>query len=210
MNIFQFEAYPKIPRYKSEVIVTEKIDGTNAQVAWFPVTSGEALDRAMTDPFCLRLQPAFGNGDSVMALYAGSRSRWLRPDKSADNFGFAAWVQSNAEELLKLGEGRHFGEWYGAGIQRGYGLDHKRFALFNTQRWNEENPNRPACCEVVPVLAKGTDEDADVENVLLALKMSGSKAVPGYLNPEGVVIYHAASRNLYKRTFEQDKGKWQA
>ena len=31
--------------------------------------------------------------------------------------------------------GRHFGEWWGSGIQRGYGLDEKTFSLFNAYRW---------------------------------------------------------------------------
>jgi hypothetical protein len=78
-----------------------------------------------------------------------SRSRWITPDD--DNFGFAAWVEANRDELLTLGPGRHFGEWWGSGIQRGYGLPkgEKRFSLFNVSRWGE---SRPACCHVVPVL----------------------------------------------------------
>ncbi|MDE2467212.1 MAG: RNA ligase family protein, partial [Bradyrhizobium sp.] len=134
--------------------MTEKIDGTNAQIAWFELQSEEAVEAAAADPLCLKVVSGQYDGESPMALYAGSRNRWLLPGKQ-DNFGFAAWVFANSAELLKLGPGRHFGEWYGAGIQRGYGLTEKRFALFNTARWLADD--RATCCDVVPILAKGED-----------------------------------------------------
>ena len=55
---------------------------------------------------------------------------------------------------MELGVGQHFGEWWGFGIQRGYGLHERRFSLFNTGRWSDPAV-RPACCGVVPVLADG-------------------------------------------------------
>jgi hypothetical protein len=198
-----FEAFPKIPRLKKGVVITEKIDGTNAQIALFSLDSAEAQARALEDHHCLHIFPGQTSGDSALALYAGSRSRWIRPEKSADNFGFAAWVVENRDELVKLGPGRHYGEWYGLGIQSGYGLDHRRFALFNVARWNPENPNKPACCEVVPVLPT---EDAD--EAMQMLHENGSYASSGFKRPEGIVVYHSGSRQLYKRTFENDGGKW--
>lgn len=204
MSDFEFEAFPKIPRLKKEVVVTEKIDGTNAQIALFEVKSEEDRTRAFLDPKCLIVFPGAFDGDSAMALYVGSRNRWLT--RHEDNFGFCNWVLDRSEEIVKLGPGRHFGEWYGKGIQRGYGLDEKRFALFNVARWNSENPNRPSCCEVVPLIARG--DDISIEMVMSRLQTGGSIAVPGFMNPEGIVVYHTASRQMYKRTFEQDKGKW--
>ncbi len=64
-------------------------------------------------------------------MFIGSRTRWITAQD--DNHGFARWVEGNKQELLKLGAGRHFGEWWGSGIQRGYGLQkgEKRFSLFN-------------------------------------------------------------------------------
>lgn len=117
-----FVEFPKIARFNREVIVTEKIDGTNAQIL-------------VND-----------TGDEVVGV--GSRTRWISPKD--DNHGFAGWVQKNKEELLRLGPGSHFGEWWGAGIQRTYGLKEKRFSLFNVSRWEHD---RPACCGVVPVLS---------------------------------------------------------
>lgn len=169
-----FVEFPKIARYNRTIVITEKIDGTNAQV--YVDDTGENV-------------------------YAGSRNRWISPED--DNFGFARWVQDHRDELIKLGPGSHFGEWWGQGIQRRYGLTEKRFSLFNTARWNAENPP-PACCHVVPILAVGAQCDVDVHAVLRNLKETGSVAAPGFMNPEGIVVYHAASRSLYKMTLDKN------
>src|ERR1700731_4680286 len=164
--MYAFEEFPKIPRLKREVVITEKVDGTNAQIAWVEITglpagtegdvatADYAADAHRADPLCLGVFPGLRDGDSAMALYAGSRTRWLGTSSSADNFGFAKRVLEHADELRALGAGRHYGEWYGLGIQRNYGLQEKRFALFNVARWNAMNP-QPACCDVVPILARG-------------------------------------------------------
>jgi RNA ligase len=204
MTSLAFEEYPKIPRLKREVVITEKIDGTNAQIAWLELDSEMGYAEALDNPHCLALLPGKVDGESARALFVGSRNRWLTLDK--DNFGFARWVYDNAEELHSLGTGRHYGEWYGNGIQRDYGLWEKRFALFNTARWNDQNPNRPAICQVVPILARG--EAVNDDDVMQLLHDKGSVLVPGYGRPEGIVVWHSASRQLYKRTFEQDGGKW--
>lgn len=192
----QFVPYPKTPRLKRSVIFTEKIDGTNAQI----VISKDAGPMA----------PPIGQ-DNVVAvakdgwwsMRVGSRNRWIAPGKLTDNYGFAQWCVENQEELFKLGEGQHFGEWYGQGIGRGYGLDHRRFALFNTARWGEHNPGTPACCEVVPVLAIGDFSEAD--KVLENLRWGGSVAVPGWgTAPEGVIAFHSASGSVFKMLLEND------
>lgn len=202
--MYAFEEFPKIPRLKREVVITEKVDGTNAQIAWIEVAAETTYEELGDDPFLLKFVPGDKDGDNAMALYAGSRSRWLKP--GADNFGFCNWVLEHADELRSLGPGRHYGEWYGIGIQRGYDLPDKRFALFNVARWNPENPNRPACCGVVPILARG--ENVDDDAVMRALNDGGSVIAPGYKNPEGIVVFHSASRQMYKRTFRDDGGKW--
>ena len=172
--MIDFVGYSKIPRLMREMIVTEKIDGTNAQV-WI--------------------------SDDLNHVVAGSRHRWLLPGQP-DNHGFGAWVQKNREELLKLGPGHHFGEWWGQGIGRNYGLAEKRFSLFNTYRWGED---RPECCHVVPVLHQGVFNVWDVDLCLETLKVEGSRAAPGFMKPEGVVIFHVAGNLLFKRTIEEDE-----
>ena len=206
MSDLAFEGFPKIPRLQREVVITEKVDGANGQITFFELTDETMVAAAAADPFCLRVLPGAADGDSGRALYVGSRNRWCRPEKGLDNFGFAAWVLDNVDDLARLGPGRHFGEWYGLGIQRGYDLPSKRFALFNVARWNSENPNKPACCDVVPVLERS--EHADDDMVMQRLADGGSVMVPGYRAPEGIIVFHTASRQMYKRTFAQDGGKW--
>jgi hypothetical protein len=169
-----FVEFPKIHRFNRTIVVTEKLDGTNAQVY-------------ISD-----------DGDRV---FAGSRNKWISVED--DNYGFARWVKDNQDELRKLCPGSHFGEWWGQGIQRRYGLAEKRFSLFNTARWNAENPP-PACCHVVPLLAQGLITEVDVRAVLLSLAENGSVAAPGFMNPEGIVVYHSPSRNLYKMTLDKN------
>lgn len=187
----EFKAFPKIARLSREVIITEKIDGTNAQVF-------------ITE-----------NGD----MFCGSRSGWITPEK--DNYGFAAWATENQEALLRLGPGRHYGEWWGRGIQRGYGLEERRFSLFNVERWRlpGETPKRipkedpriveyqevlPEGIGLVPVLARGLFDTALVNEAMEALWRYGSFAAPGYMNPEGIICFHIAGNVAFKKTFEKD------
>lgn len=194
MTIFQ--AFPKLSRLSRGCTITEKLDGSNAQVIIIdPETlEGEAYEDVAQTPPLLTV--------GTYHIYAGSRTRLITPGKNTDNFGFAAWV-SEHPELVELGEGRHYGEWYGRGIQRGYGLPDRRFALFDTGRWPAERP-RPACVEVVPVLWSGEFETARINAAMTDLKCFGSKAVPGFMDPEGIVIWHSASRVSFKKTFDDN------
>ena len=169
----EFVAFPKIARLSREIIVTEKIDGTNSQI--------------------------FIGEDGAMLV--GSRNRWLTlPD---DNFGFARWAAEHESELRELGPGRHFGEWWGSGIQRGYGLQkgEKRFSLFNVSRWQDE---RPACCHVVPTLYRGEFSQEAIDTALVELRHNGSRAAPGFMKPEGVIVFHVAANIGFKKTLEKD------
>ena len=123
----------------------------------------------------------------------------------SDNYGFGGWVLQNKEELVEgLGIGRHFGEWWGAGIQRKYGLKEKRFSLFNTEKWLDDAV-RPKCCHVVPLLYKGMFTTDRVDEWILTLSVEGSKAAPGFMNPEGVVVYHVAAGTYFKKTIKNDE-----
>jgi hypothetical protein len=174
MKLPEFVPFPKIPRLHKECIVTEKIDGTNGIIY-------------ITD-----------DGD----MFIGSRNRWLSAD--ADNFGFHRWVTENKNELMKLGAGRHHGEWWGSGIQRGYDLTkgEKRFSLFNVSVWDEEN--KPGCCYVVPTLYSGEFDTNRVNSAMLDLLSAGSVASPGFMNPEGVMVYHSAANHYFKAPFDKN------
>ena len=65
----EFQEFPKMARFSRDIIITEKIDGTNAQIL-------------ITE-----------NGDII----AGSRTQWITPEKH--NAGFAKWVEGNKNEL---------------------------------------------------------------------------------------------------------------
>ena len=168
----EFQSFPKVPRLNRDMCITEKIDGTNAQVC--VLETGEVL--------------------------AGSRKRWITPKD--DNFGFAKWVAQNADDLRQLGVGHHYGEWWGSGVQRGYGLNEKRFSLFNVDRWSDD---RPECCSVVPVLYRGPFCTSAISEVVENLRTFGSQAAPEFMKPEGVMVWHSAARHLFKVTLEKDE-----
>ena len=67
-----FIKFPKIFRVSRPCVITEKIDGTNAQI-------------------CITEEGEF---------LVGSRTRWITPED--DNYGFARWANENKEELLRL------------------------------------------------------------------------------------------------------------
>lgn len=201
----KFNEFPKIGRLQRQMTITEKIDGTNASVNIVDV-------RTIEGTFDLS-KPVVIIGSTL--VFAGSRTRWVTPED--DNHGFAKWVKENVEELLELGMGHHFGEWWGSGIQCGYELKEKRFSLFNVGRWLAHDKVKtstmkavypPACCNVVPTLYEGPFDTNDIDTVFESLRNSGSIAAPGFMKPEGIIVYHSGNNSLFKRTFEKDAGKW--
>lgn len=188
----KFTEFPKMPRLSREIIISEKIDGTNASV----FIQAKELEKEDDGKIVA------SNEGYTMRM--GSRTRWITP--SDDNYGFANWVKANSEELFKLGEGHHFGEWWGNGVQIGYGLEKgdKRFSLFNTHRWGNDE-ERPKCCSVVPVLYTGMFDTNEIERVLQDLREYGSYAAPGFMKPEGIIIYHIAGNLGFKKTIHKDE-----
>ena len=94
--------------------------------------------------------------------------------------------------------------------------------MFNTIRWtlHGTEPQRivtqdpriekyqgvlPECCGLVPVLFKGMFSTQVVDEVIETLKTSGSLASPGFMKPEGVVIFHTAANMAFKKTIEKDE-----
>jgi len=178
MSKAEFKPWPKIGRENPlNVVITEKIDGTNA---------------------CIIIQ----NGEIVGVQ---SRKRFITPDD--DNYGFAQWVQDNQDDLLKLGDGYHYGEWAGEGIQKNpLQLKGKHFFLFNVDRWRDGRQERPKCCDCVPVLYEGQLVVGVIENLLCDMKEECQ--LPNGRKREGVVVYHRASRTMSKHTVKTPKGKW--
>ena len=175
-NLIEFNAFPKIPRLNRDIVITEKIDGTNAAI-------GITVD-----------------GD----IYAQSRKKVITLEE--DNFGFAAWVSKNKLELIStLGPGLHFGEWWGHGIQRGYGLlkGERRFSLFNVKRWKDVGLTEYGLT-VVPTLYEGPFHTDAAKDCIQSFKYQGSVAARGFDRPEGIIIYHSAANQMFKVTVEDD------
>lgn len=186
---FHFQEWPKTKRLFRDIVITEKLDGTNAGI--------------------------HVSEDGRVA--AQSRNRMITPEH--DNYGFARWVDENREEIARiLGPGLHFGEFWGRGIARKYGLTARRFSLFNTARYVEQFPMlenglelEGGSLDVVPVLYEGPFSEAEITSWLESLRKYGSVAAPGFMNPEGICIFHTQTRMVLKVTLDaNDAGKWEA
>ncbi len=173
----EFQPFPKLPRGQNETVtITEKMDGTNA---------------------CIVIQDG-------KIIGVQSRKRFITPDD--DNYGFAGWVERNREALEGMGDGHHYGEWAGLGIQKNpHNLDKKYFFLFNTARWNPKNPNLPEICRVVKVLYEGAFHADIIDGTMLKLRR---EATSNQYVAEGVVVWFHRGRRYEKHTFTYQTGKW--
>jgi hypothetical protein len=210
----EFKEWPKTTRLFRDIVITEKIDGTNAAVQIIKADNishwkHEDGSKTFFDPQPINVV-VLDDGE-VYVVYAQSRNRLIFPGQ--DNAGFAGWVSQHAHELVTfLGEGVHYGEWWGSGIQRGYGLSNgqKRFSLFNTHRFLDIEAVTDGLIRTVPILYAGTFDQLEIEEALSALKLWGSVAAEGFKNPEGICIYHTQSKLVQKVTLDNnDKGKWE-
>ncbi len=170
----EFQGWSKTPRLMKNMVITEKIDGSNAQIL-------------------------IGEDGSV---HAGSRKRWVT--STDDNHDFGRWVEENQDELRRiLGKGRHFGEWWGQGINRHYDMEHKVFSLFNTAKWGGMGMNEvDGALRVVPVLAIHTFDTDIIEMNMNILRSVGSAAAPGFMKPEGLCVFHTAANQIFKYPLE--------
>lgn len=222
----EFEEFKKIPRIFRDCVITEKIDGTNGQILIKRILSEDDTGRSMGDVYISAMTgeglPILNEGMidpplltvSDYAIWAGSRNRWVYNRKSEDNSGFASWVAERAPLLVEiLGEGRHYGEFWGAGIQRRYGLtgNDKRFSLFHP-KWGKILIERelggapiPSGLGFVPILYQGKFETKWVEDCLFRLRQFGSVAATGFMDAEGVVVYHDAAKQYFKATILNDE-----
>ncbi len=146
--MLEFQKWPEIPSFEDEkYFITEKIDGIRG---------------------CIVVTADYG-------VFARDKSGIITV--ANDNFGFAQWVKNNLPELLKLGAGCHYGEWWGFGIKRGYGLLERRFSLFSW--WL---PITLKCCHKVPLLP--TEDIEEAKKIL----RRGSLLTGGNQTAEGMVI----------------------
>lgn len=178
----EFKKWQKTKRFTDTIMtVTQKLDGTNSQI--FFKKSGKKL-----------------------IVRAGSRNKWLDTNKKRDNFGFGAFVQENKDVLFEiLGEGRHFGEWCGKGIQTGEGLDTRRLYMFDSML-DIPNEHRDII-STVPLVYKGEFSQAYLIRILQTLKDKGS-FLNGFKDPEGIIInFCGVRRKLYVRQLDLIKSR---
>ena len=175
----EFREWPKIPRIKDNTItISEKIDGTNACII---ILGGKMV---------------------------GVQSRTRLITRESDNFGFANWAYDNEEALTNLlGEGYHYGEWAGPGIQKNpHNLDKKYLFLFNTHK--QDNGALVASglpVKLVPLLYQGPYDPSVVDWVMEELSMRAK--IQSY-TPEGIIVYFHDTRVMQKATFANPEGKW--
>lgn len=214
VRLFEFRAWPKTTRYFRDIVVSEKLDGTNGALHIADVTDSDWH----ADDSVIALAEVNGR---VFAVGAQSRNRII--NLAADNQGFARWVLDNVSTLVEdLGPGLHYGEFWGQGIGRKYGLTEKRFSLFNPSfgfgEYFHPSPSPDGTYQIktpglttVPVLYSGPHSTEAIRRTLADLRDFGSLAAPGFMRPEGVVIYHThAHKIIGKVTLDsQDAGKWE-
>ncbi len=193
----EFKSFEKIPRFsRVNMQVTQKIHGTNAAIV---------IHKFEGDPTSLELGSAYQIVDDTWyQVKCQSRNKFIIPGD--DNYGFAAFVFANVTEFIeKLGPGVHYGEWAGPGINSGEGLKEKTFVLFDFWKYPPER-TLPPQTKVVPLLYDGPFDQFHLDTLLLVLKNQGSRLVPGFMRPEGVVVRVLGQR--LKLVFEAEETQW--
>jgi hypothetical protein len=184
----QHLSFPKIQRLENlEVIVTEKLDGTNA------VIYKETEE------------------DGTIRFKFGSRNRWLgghdEKGKIIENHGFFQFCSDNLEYLMKLSDGYHYGEFIGPGINRGYFRDKKMLFLFDTRL--EEAANNGLFgpdIRTVPVLA----ENISLIEVMMYMKDIKDEnpelmsTINEQVKMEGVMLYIPRLNQRIKVIFDKE------
>lgn len=192
MSSEKFVAYPKTRRLEDETVtISEKVDGTNGVLFIHKPHLCDVLNGSTDAPYIL----------------AGCRSRWLKDDdtKSWDNHGFGKWVAENAQALHALPEGFHYGEWYGKGINHGYGMKERRFMLFNRKRY-ENLTYLPKCVELETIIEDDVPV-AELSSVIDRIKnkatVNGSFHIPESGMVEGLIMRFKLSARVYKEVWNK-------
>ena len=189
-----YPSFPSIERLENLYChITEKVDGTNGLIE-------------------IGIQT-----DLLLTVNFGSQNRYI--SSHDDNMGFVNFFEQhtgdifNIYDMIKEEKGditlplHIYGEWFGKGIQRGYGLADKHFMPFSeflaTKLIDAGVPN----IKMPVTLHSGKFSIATLDGCMNKLKDEGSQVIPGYNRPEGVVIYFPTYNFRLKETFEGPKWK---
>lgn len=186
-----YPVFDKIPNRLGLITITEKMNGMTGLIS--------ITETATQEPAGENIGETTRANGITYKIKAGSSKRWLESAKQRDNYGFAAWVESNKKTLIDdLGVGNHYGVWWGGGIRNGYGLaqDDKRFSLYNTARWNDVTFTTAQLEVVATLFTDVFNEDRNIDIALITLGCYGSYAVPGYMSPAGIIVYEQESGRM--------------
>jgi len=144
---------------KNTIIITEKMDGTNG---------------------CIIIK------DGII-IGVQSRTKLLSIDD--DNYGFFAWCAEHAAHIIDvLGDGRHYGEFCGPGINKNrHDLGQRAFFIFNTFVY----PTIPesAYIKKIDLIYTGKYSDLEIRKASFYINLRGMRF--GYC-PEGFVVFYEA------------------
>ena len=185
MSTTNYSSFPSIERLENiYCIISEKIDGTNGLIEI--------------------------NETNVRF---GSRNRYI--SFSDDNAGFANFFKDyearfkDAAKDITTDESyplRIYGEWFGCGIQRNYGLKDKLFMPFSSF-YGEKLIEYQVPNVITPnIMYTGKFSMEIVDTCMQQLKLNGSGVVKDYKQPEGIVIFFPKYNFRLKETF--DGAKW--
>jgi len=175
----KWKKWSSIVQHKNErILVTEKMDGTNVSIE---IHGGKMICR--------------------------SRSEVITGEGVLDHHGFLTWCYKNRKNVLKLGDGIHYGEFCGPGIVKNrHGFTVLFLFLFKSPKMRDENfkveIETDFLIHYVPIVYEGTREGYDPEALRKSYLPPGSKA---YL--EGFVEYCIDSNHYTKRRFVDKKGR---
>lgn len=203
MSTVSYPSFSSIERLENiYCVISEKIDGTNGliQIDYKYDWNGQRYD------------------DHLVQF--GSRNRYITT--TDDNAGFAnyftphiASICTLAESLINYGDNDNpkqdwpiyiYGEWFGKGIQRGYGLDEKYFMPFSS--FYAEHMIKAGIPNIMMpnIMYTGKFSLEVVDNCMNRLTSGGFHTlITNYDYPEGVVIYFPKYNFRLKQTFEGSK-----
>ena len=185
MSTANYSSFPSIERLENiYCVISEKIDGTNGLIEI--------------------------NETNVRF---GSRNRYI--SFSDDNAGFANFFKDYEARFKDAAKDittdksyplRIYGEWFGRGIQRGYGLKDKFFMPFSSF-YSEKLIEYQVPNVITPnIMYTGKFSMEVVDTCMQQLKLNGSGVVKDYKQPEGIVIFFPKYNFRLKETF--DGAKW--
>lgn len=175
----EFTGFGSTSRLYRGCTITEKIDGTNAQIY---ITEDEFL--------------------------VGSRNRWITSESDNFGFAKFCYANKE-ELIKNLGPGRHFGEWWGGGVTKAKfpGKEGKTLSLFdNPSLWECPLNIGGVRVSAPPILYSGDYKDGLVTSIMEKLISDGSVNWPG-TEVEGIVLRFKTGEK-FKVTVD-DRSKWE-